>query len=230
MSGIVVDNVARTSGTIAPTAGGLSWESAIITGSTVTVEGQNGYYIDTTSNVITVTLPASPAVGDQIVLVDYARYWSSNAMTIDSNGNNFQGQDDSYTVDYATAGSSISIVYADDTKGWIPISDDATGITDDVPVTQRAIFAFGVSGGTKLNNRNLVNTNGVVASDATGAGTARTAIGGTNFGGDKAIFGFGTAASGQVALSNLVNNTGVIASDQSASGTAAVSSLEAKEI
>ena len=40
------------------------------------------------------------------VIVDYARTWGTNAVTLDSNGLNFQGEDDSYTVEYTTDGSA----------------------------------------------------------------------------------------------------------------------------
>ena len=73
MSGQITNNVFRASGVIAPTAGGLSWSSAIITGSTLTASAGNGYWINTTSNACTITLPASPSIGDQIVFADYAR-------------------------------------------------------------------------------------------------------------------------------------------------------------
>ena len=220
MSGTIVNNVARASGTIAATPGGLDWSTAVVTGSTVTVEAGRGYFINTTSNACTVTLPASPEVGDQIVLADYARTWATNAVTLDSNGNNFQGNDDTYTVDYDTVGQSLNIVYADSTKGWLPVSDDAVAITDFVPTIQRGIFAFGNTG-SKVNTRNLVGTNGVVASDATGAGTARNNLAAATYGGDKAIFAFGDpAASGYTAISNLVSNTGVVGTDVSAVGDA----------
>ena len=78
MSGKIVNNVFRASGVIAPTAGGLSWSSAVITGSTLTASAGNGYFINTTSNACTVTLPSSPEIGDQIVFADYARTWASN--------------------------------------------------------------------------------------------------------------------------------------------------------
>ena len=39
------------------------------------------------------------------------------SITLDSNGNNFQGNDDTYTVNYSTVGQSLNIVYADSTKG-----------------------------------------------------------------------------------------------------------------
>ena len=147
MSGTIVNNITRTSGTIAPTTGGLSWGSDVITGSTATVSAGNGYWINTTSNACTVTLPSSAAIGDQIILADYARTWSTNNLIIDSNGNNFQGSSDSFTVDYSTAGQSLSIVYSDATKGWIPVSDDAVVNAPVAPPIQKAIFGFGTGAG-----------------------------------------------------------------------------------
>ena len=67
---------------------------------------------------------------------------------------------------------------------------------------------------------NLVTNSGVVASDVSGVGTARTYVGGAGYGGDKAIFGYGEADSGNTAVTNLVSNTGVVGSDVSGVGTA----------
>ncbi len=108
MSGIIVNNVARASGTIAATPGGLDWSTAVVTGSTVTVEAGRGYFINTTSNACTVTLPSSAEAGDQIIIADYARTWATNAVTLDSNGLNFQGSPDTYTVEYSTVGQSLT--------------------------------------------------------------------------------------------------------------------------
>ena len=216
MSGAVKSNVFGSSGTIAAAAGGLSWQD-VVTASTVTVEGNKGYFINTTSNACTVTLPASPAVGDQVILLDYARTWDTNAVTIDSNGNNFQGDPDTYTVDYDTAGQGINIVYADSTKGWIPNSDIANALTPVEP--NEVVMAFGMTD-AQVNMSNLVSASGVVKSDTTGVGTARNRLAAAQYGGDKGIFGFGSSASARVGLSNLVSNVGVIASDTSAVGTA----------
>ena len=41
------------------------------------------------------------------------------------------------------------------------------------------------------NVTNLVSSTGVVASDTTGVGTARSELAAAGYGGDKAIFGFG---------------------------------------
>jgi len=220
MSGIIVNNVARASGTIAATPGGLDWSTAVVTGSTVTVEAGKGYFINTTSNACTVTLPASADPGDQIVLADYARTWATNAVTIDSNGNNFQGNNDLYTVNYSTVGQSLNIVYADSTKGWLPVSDDAVAFDHTPPPTQRGIIAFGNAPNDAVSNlSNLISSSGVVASDQTGVGTARKVLAAAGYGGDKAIFAFGTTGSVSN-LSNLVNNSGTVQSDTSGVGTA----------
>jgi len=213
MSGQITSNVFRASGVIAPTVAGLNWSSAVVTGSTATVEAQNGYWINTTSNACTITLPASPEIGDQIVLVDYARTWSTNNVIIDSNGNNFQGDPDTYTVDYSTAGQSLSIVYSDATKGWIPVSDDAVAFDHTPPPTQKGIFFMGDTGSALTNLCNIVNSNGVVQSAASGVGSARGSTSGCMFGGDKAIFAYGNTN-----VSNKVSNQGVVAADTSGVG------------
>ena len=219
MSGIVTSNVFRSSGVIAATAAGINFESTVTTGTTLSVEAGNGYFIDTTSNICTVTLPGSAEAGDQIVLVDYARTWGTYSMFIDSNGLNFQGQDDSYTVEYGTSGATVNIVYSGASKGWTPISDDVVTNAANPPDPQRAIFAFGNPASGYTNISNLVNTSGVVGNDVTGVGTARGYLYATNYGGDKALFGFGTTGS-FTAITNLVSNSGVVATDTSGVGTA----------
>ena len=211
MSGKIVNNVFRASGVIAATPGGLDWSTAVVTGSTLSASAGKGYFINTTSNACTVTLPSSAEIGDQIVFADYARTWSTNNLIIDSNGNNFQGDPDTYTVDYSTAGQSLNIVYSDATKGWLPVSDDAVADVAVAPPTQKAIMAFGGSAGS-----NLITSNGVVGNDVTRVGTARSGIGANTYGTDKAIFAFG---GGELNTSNLVNNNGVVAADGTGVGT-----------
>ena len=87
MSGVTGDNPYRASGVIAPAAaaGTVSWQ-AIETGSSMTAVAGNGYWVDTTSNACTITLPASAANGDEILFADYDRTWGTNGIIIDSNG------------------------------------------------------------------------------------------------------------------------------------------------
>ena len=218
MSGPVANNIFRSSGVVAAAAGGLSWQS-VVTASTLTASAGNGYFINTTSNACTITLPSSAEAGDQIILVDYARTWGTNAITIDSNGLNFQGEDDTYTVDYDTAGQSLNLVYSGATIGWTPSSDIVNALEPVAPNPQRAIFGFGNPSSGYTNLTNLVNTSGVVGNDVTGVGTARGYLYATNYGGDKALFGFGNTGS-FTAITNLVSNQGVVASDTTGVGTA----------
>ena len=101
---------------------GISWQSAIKTSSFTAVAGE-GYWINTTSGAITVTLPASASAGDRIILTDYARTWGTNNLTINQNSLNFQGFTSPNPV-YNTNGQSIDLVYSGATNGWIPNSDD----------------------------------------------------------------------------------------------------------
>jgi hypothetical protein len=194
-------------------AGGVSWQ-AVETGSTMTAVAGNGYPIDTTSNACTITLPASASNGDQIVFTDYARNWGTNAITIDSNGLNYQGDDDTYTVKYTTDGQSVNIVYSGSTNGWIPIEDDTV---TDAPSkgNQEGIFGYGYTGSVQ-SVTNLVSNAGVVGTDVTGVGTGRRYPAACEYGGDKGIFGYGL---GPTAVTNLVSNAGVVSTDVTGVGT-----------
>ena len=50
--------------------GVLSWQSSIVTAATITVTANKGYWINTTSNSCTITLPASANAGDIIEFSD----------------------------------------------------------------------------------------------------------------------------------------------------------------
>jgi len=219
MSGIVGNNILRTSGVIATPAAGLSWDTAVVTGSTVTVEAGNGYFINTTSNTCTITLPSSAEAGDQIVFMDYLRTWGTNKIIIDSNGLNYQGQDDSYTVEYDTDGETLNIVYSGATNGWIPLDDDVVADAPSPPPTQKAIFGYGYTS-VAVSLTNLVNSSGVVATDVTGVGTARYGLAAAGYGGDKGIFGYGNPDGADLSMTNLVSNLGVVATDTTGVGTA----------
>ena len=100
----------------------IAWQ-AVTTGTTLTAVAGRGYPIDTTSNVCTVTLPASASVGDQIIFTDYARTWATYAVTLDQGSLKYQSQ--AANPVYNTDGASLHIVYMDVTQGWIPLYDGA---------------------------------------------------------------------------------------------------------
>jgi len=105
----------------------ISWQSSIVTGATHTASAGQGLWLDTSSNGITLTLPASPSVGDQVIFTDYARSWGTNAVTLNLNSEKFQGNTTPVPV-YDTTGESVDIVYSGSTKGWIPNSDGAVAL------------------------------------------------------------------------------------------------------
>ena len=49
--------------------GGIEWQSTVVTGATHTASAGQGIWINTTSNACTLTLPGSPAVGDQLIFL-----------------------------------------------------------------------------------------------------------------------------------------------------------------
>ena len=125
----------------------IAWQSAIKTASFTAVAGE-GYWINTTSSAITITLPASASVGAQIIFTDYARTWGTNAVTVNQNSLNYQGNTSPNPI-YNTNGQSVNIVYSGATQGWIPNSDD--DVTLETPqfsgVTDFLVIAGGGSGG-----------------------------------------------------------------------------------
>ena len=71
--------------------GTVDWQTSIKTSSFTAVSGE-GYFVNTTSGAITVTLPASPSVGDIVAIKDYANTFDTNNLTIARNGSNISGE------------------------------------------------------------------------------------------------------------------------------------------
>jgi hypothetical protein len=126
------------------TVGGLAWQS-IVTASTLTAVAGRGYWINTTSNACTVTLPASATNGDTIILADYLRTWGTNAVTINQNSLNFQGYTSPNPI-YNTNGQSVTLVYSGATQGWIPTVDD--DVTLETPQPYSIDFLVIAGGGS----------------------------------------------------------------------------------
>jgi len=105
-------------------SGSVNWDTTAKTAGFTAVSG-NGYFVNTTSGAITATLPATPSAGDIVSFSDYARTFATNNLTIGRNGSLIQGVASDGTV--AVDGRSITFVYVDGTKGWVPTEDQTTG-------------------------------------------------------------------------------------------------------
>jgi len=99
-------------------AGGTSWQAVKVTGdSPVTGAAGAGYFMNTTSGAITLTLPASPTIGDEISFIDYAGTFDTNNLTVARNGKNINGTAADLTV--ATERAANTLVFTDNTQGWL---------------------------------------------------------------------------------------------------------------
>ena len=165
---------------------GLDWQSSIVTAATLTAVAGRGYWIDTSSNACTVTLPGSASVGDELYFVDYARNFGTNALTINQNSLNYQGNSSPNPV-YNTDGQAINIVYSGATKGWIPTTDDDVNFKTAPPYSANFL---------------------VIAGGGAGGGSYRAGGGGA--GGFRASFNSETSGGGGSSESALTFNVGTV--------------------
>ena len=75
------------------------------------------YLVDTTSNTVTITLPASPVTGNYIRVVDAAGNSNTNKIIVARNGKNIQGTAQDLEITSSRAG--LTLVYYDATNGWV---------------------------------------------------------------------------------------------------------------
>jgi hypothetical protein len=124
---------------------GVVWTSNIVT-SALTVSANTGYFVNTSSAAITVTLPASASNGDQLIFTDYNRTFATNNLTLNQNSLKFQGNTSPNPV-YSTDGQTVQLVYADSTQGWIPTSDDDVTFETPQPYSVDFLVIAGGGGG-----------------------------------------------------------------------------------
>ena len=65
---------------------------------------------------VTITLPASPAVGSEIVIIDARGTFGSNAVTVERNGQPINSGTNNLSL--STNGQAVTLVYIDSTRGW----------------------------------------------------------------------------------------------------------------
>ena len=108
--------------------GTVDWQTSIKTSGFTAVSGE-GYFCNTTSAAFTVTLPASPSVGDIVAIKDYGSSFNTNNLTVARNGSNMNGSAaDSVR---STDNESLTLVYADATKGWLSV-EEGTGFVGEL--------------------------------------------------------------------------------------------------
>jgi hypothetical protein len=105
-------NVLTSTGTawvsqLAP-AGGITYTT--VKTANYTAAANDGVQTSTSGGAFTVTLPATPAVGDQVFVIDTAASWATNNLTVGRNGSTIEGLSENLTCDISNV--SVQFVYS----------------------------------------------------------------------------------------------------------------------
>jgi len=147
--------------------GTVDWDTTAKTASFTATSG-DGFFVNTTSAAITVTLPASPSAGDIVAVSDYAKTSATNNITLGRNGSNIQGAASDLVI--SRNGVALTLIYVDATKGWIVTNSGAE--LDKEPNPEFIV----ASGGTETTSGDYkIHT-------FTGPGTFSITCGGNSFG------------------------------------------------
>jgi len=106
--------------------GTVDWDTTAKTASFTAVSG-NGYFVNTTSGAITVTLPATPSAGDIVSIADYTNTFQTNSVTVARNGSPIGGVASDALL--STEGQSVTFIYVDGTEGWKNVQDSTSNVT-----------------------------------------------------------------------------------------------------
>ena len=69
------------------------------------------------NTAVTITLPASPAVGDEVTIIDSGNFAASNNITIGRNSSNINGSAGDLVIN--TNSAAFTLVYANTARGWV---------------------------------------------------------------------------------------------------------------
>ena len=100
------------------TSNGTTWTSAVLpaggltyiyTTTPITLTDKQGALADTSGGAFTITLPATPATGAQVVVADAGASWGTNNLTVGRNGSTIGGLAENLVCDIT--GVSVQLVY-----------------------------------------------------------------------------------------------------------------------
>ena len=140
--------VTNGSGVLSFASAGTSWQSVQTTG--FTASAGKGYPCNTTSSSFTVTLPASPSVGDTIIILDYAGTFATNNIILGANSNKIEGGTANKVL--TTNREAVTLTYVDSTQGWVASSGVNEGTQSIDPQVYSIDFLVVAGGGGGASN------------------------------------------------------------------------------
>jgi len=124
-AGVSITNSGTASGF--GSTGEVSWNTTVKTGDFTAVSGE-GYFVNTTSGEITVTLPSASA-GSVVAVQDYNNTFDSNSCKIQApSGVKINGGTAAGSLTLSTEGQGLTLIYVDSTVGWRSV--DSTTFSD----------------------------------------------------------------------------------------------------
>jgi len=122
---------------------GVQWQ-AVKTSNFTAVAGQ-GYFVNTTSATVSITLPSSPSAGDTFIVRDYAGTFATYNCIILIGSATIEGTT-GFNWIINTNGQTTAFTYSDATKGWLV---EFSGKSSEA---QQQAFYVAATGGTVLTN------------------------------------------------------------------------------
>ena len=183
--------------------GTADWDTTVkTTGFTATAN--KGYFCNTTSAAFTVTLPATPSAGDEVIILDYAGTFDTFALVIDPNGGKIEGATSNLQLSGEREG--VRLVYIDSTQGWLAYSGINEGTDALAPVNYSIDFLVIAGGGS----------GGGIAGGGGGAGGYRTSTQSIGIGtaitvtvGDGGASVSGTTVDGNAGSNSSISGSGL---------------------
>ena len=190
--------VTLASGASSTGFGAIEWQS-VVTSNTTMVAGR-GYFVNTTSGAITMTLPASASAGDQVAIKDYTGTFNTNNVTIARNGHKIQGKAANSLLN--TIRASVLMTYVDATEGWVFTQESNVGDLEEATYINATGGTESTSGDYKIHTFNS-SSNFVVASlgNTAGAGDWASKV-------DYMVVAGGGAGHGKTTPGNFENGAG----------------------
>ena len=93
---------------------GEAWQDK--SGNYTAADGDN-LFVDTSGGAVTITLPASPSIGNQVKIIDSHGTAATNNITVGRNSQKIQGTAADLTISTNRAG--IALVFYDSDNGWL---------------------------------------------------------------------------------------------------------------